>query len=633
MLGKGNKGLDFMSDPSYAEETSSKSWSNSERRSRLFDLALFSVFLLSLSTQIAVLRQSPMNGFEGDFYKAAGPAWTLAVILGFSVASIEMIRRVDGRRTSRSTQTLLGLSMLTAQSILLLSSPSIRYELPYGRWDAFYHLAWVRDIIMNGNASLETNPYPAMHILIAAGQILGGGNLDWVVLPTVFSLRIVLVFLLARLLSPSRMVQSLAAILAAIPDTSAGTNLAPFYFAIPILVACVALLLRLTICQSTAKAHARFWGVLAVSLVVLSLAHSLTGVAMALGAMTLLIGISISRGTTHREHKRSVALQAFLLATCIAIANLLFLGNALIIYGGLLHNQIESGALTPTIHDPLGNLSLIVASYAFQIILFFLFIAYLALRIVRRTNSSFSSFEYSPRADHLLYYVAGFAIFTLVLERYQPMGSSVYIRTASLSGLLLVPYIAAVLTSFLKSRWTGSNRLHGTPKRTVLTQGVTLAVCMLLFLVGFQSYLPTKRTGNPGMESTISEAAANVWLVESSTNLSKEGVRFLGMSSLYARTWYLFGPDVTESLLGTAQEEMQKRFLGAIENLLSANQSSPGDQTILFCDAYAELFAVYGIDRNELNISTVMWPNPGFWGNERVAVLYSNGQDLVMSLR
>ena len=135
------------------------------------------------------------------------------------------------------------------------------------------------------------------------------------------------------------------------------------------------------------------------------------------------------------------------------------------------------------------------------------------------------------------------------------------------------------------------------------------------------------------MESTISEGAANVWLVESSTKPSMEGVQFLGMSSLYARTWYLYGPNVTEPLLGYSQEEMQKRFFRALEGMLSTNQSLTDGQVILFCDAYAEQYVVYGIDRNQLNISTLMWPNPGFLNNEEVAVVYSNGQDLVLSLR
>jgi hypothetical protein len=573
-----------------------------------------------------------MNGFEGDFYKAAGPAWILAVITGFSVASMEMIRRVDGKRTSRSTQTLLGLSMLTAQSILLLSSPSIRYELPYGRWDAFYHLGWIRDIIASGSVPLETNPYPAMHILVSIGQILSGGNLSWLILPIVFSLRTVFVFMLARILSSSRNVQSFAAILAAIPDTSAGTYLAPFYFSIPILVACIVLLLKLMLPRSHAKASARYWAILALSLGALSISHPLTSAAMTFGATTIYIGISISRKTRFRGFQKRVASGALLLATTVFTAQLIFLGSSVIRYGGALQRQIEFGTLTPTVHDPIRHMNLIVSIYAFQMILLLFLVAYLALRMRRGNDSSFCSLE-SRFADHLLYYVAGLAILTVIFERFQPIATSAYIRIALLSSLLLVPITAVALTCFVKSRWMGGNRPYGTTQRTVLIQCVTLVVCMLLFLVGFQSYLPTKRTGNPSMESTISEGAANVWLVESSTKPSMEGAQFLGMSSLYARTWYLYGPNVTEPLLGYSQEEMQNHFFSAIEGMLSANQHLTDGQVILFCDAYAEQSAVYGIDTNQLNTSTLMWPNPGFLNNEEVAVLYSNGQDLVLSLR
>ncbi len=168
---------------------------------RIIKIVSISSFI-ALTTAILIARSAPADGYEISIYTAT-PFVVWVVLLAGMLSGIGIILYwFTGGAEADSYQWKTGLLLLSFSFITLLSIHIFRGYAFYGKADSVTHLAFVRNVILNGQTFRE-NIYPVTHIYIAQLSLVSGISPErlFSLLPVFFNmLYILLVYLFSQAL-------------------------------------------------------------------------------------------------------------------------------------------------------------------------------------------------------------------------------------------------------------------------------------------------------------------------------------------------------------------------------------------------------------------------------------------------
>ncbi|MBM4444736.1 MAG: hypothetical protein FJ020_05445 [Chloroflexi bacterium] len=161
-------------------------------------------------------RQSPSTGYELSLYSSTPVSVWLLLFAGLAGGIGIVVHELATGRYQESRTYLIGFAVVLLSATAFLSVPFIR---GYATWraDQMGHLGFVQDISLTGHVG-SYNPYPIVHVLFyQIASITGISSVTVVNLNTVliFPVFVLVMYLLASVILPTRRQQLLAAVIAA----------------------------------------------------------------------------------------------------------------------------------------------------------------------------------------------------------------------------------------------------------------------------------------------------------------------------------------------------------------------------------------------------------------------------------
>ncbi|WP_455284403.1 hypothetical protein [[Eubacterium] cellulosolvens] len=192
---------------------------------------LMSLILFLALVALVLVYQPQVNGYEVSLYSMVPvPAW-ICLIGAFCLTAGFFMFSALRSRESKAT-TWLSIAALYTISVIVLSLGAVRYGPMYGLFDNWNYLGYSQDAKVTGHVDLALDFYPQLHILtliLSEASYVGLEQVYKIVMPFLFSLRVPLTYMLARLLLKDRFSVVVATLLSAVNDfVGVGVFATPF---------------------------------------------------------------------------------------------------------------------------------------------------------------------------------------------------------------------------------------------------------------------------------------------------------------------------------------------------------------------------------------------------------------------
>ncbi len=201
-------------------------------------LSIFAFSLLVLSLLIIILTPTAKN-YEINIYNVYPWYFWMFMVLSTFAGTLILLQSYISKL--KNNYWILGFAAILMSNFILLTLPTIRNYVVFGRGDILTHIGWMKNIVLSG--SFGTDMYPNIHILGTVIHYFSGitlDNISTLVFP-VFSIFYILSFYLLYteiLKDKSKVVLAMVFTSIMVLGTSQ-TSFAPFnlsFFTIPIFI-------------------------------------------------------------------------------------------------------------------------------------------------------------------------------------------------------------------------------------------------------------------------------------------------------------------------------------------------------------------------------------------------------------
>ena len=116
---------------------------------------------------IYCIRTTTVDGYEVDIYANTPQYVWLLMIVIYMFGSLVLLRTsLSKENYDRKYFRISFIILLFLNSIILLV-PRIKYAVLLDRWDSWYNIGRIRDILDVGHINTFQNPYPGLHVLVS----------------------------------------------------------------------------------------------------------------------------------------------------------------------------------------------------------------------------------------------------------------------------------------------------------------------------------------------------------------------------------------------------------------------------------------------------------------------------------
>ena len=158
---------------------------------KILSILAYSFLVLAL---LIILRTPTATSYEINIFNAYPWYFWMFIVLSIFTGSLALIKSAMAK--TQNNYWISGFGVILLSNFILLTIPTIRNYLIFGRGDVLTHIGWIKYIIANGNFGSDI--YPILHIIGAETYYFTGITVDSItmVIYPIFSIFYILSFYL-----------------------------------------------------------------------------------------------------------------------------------------------------------------------------------------------------------------------------------------------------------------------------------------------------------------------------------------------------------------------------------------------------------------------------------------------------